>query len=126
MRESRDFLSKDNRHMVPIPKRPSTTRAFPAPIRNQIAHAVRAEHVPAEFDRRVADVGVANGADGYFLQSHVSDTFKVDILWERGGFGGETYPPIRLSIRGSHLRSFGLLQIFEALLRIFQPYSGLF
>lgn len=53
--------------MITISKRLATARTLPATIGDQISDARLAEHVPAQFDDGVAEVGVADGADGYFL-----------------------------------------------------------
>jgi len=53
--------------MIPISKRPRTARTLAVPVTDQILHALRTKHVPAELEHRVADVGVADGADGEFL-----------------------------------------------------------
>lgn len=53
--------------MISIPKGPSTARTLPTPVGNQVGDAGFAEDVAAEFDHRVTEIGVADGADGNFL-----------------------------------------------------------
>jgi hypothetical protein len=54
-------------HMIPISKRTPTARTLPPTISNEFVDARRAEDVAAKLDRRVADVGRADWADGDFL-----------------------------------------------------------
>ena len=55
--------------MIPIPKRFTTARTLPAAVADEVVDAVAAKHVPAELEDGVAEVGVADGADGDFLLS---------------------------------------------------------
>ena len=61
--------------MVSISKRLAAARTLPRAVRDQVLDTVGAECVAAEFHRRVADVGVADGADGDFLYTQ-NDQYK--------------------------------------------------
>lgn len=55
--------------MIPIPKRPRATRTLAVAVADQILDALGAKDVPAELEHRVANIGVADGADGEFLHT---------------------------------------------------------
>ena len=58
--------------MISIPKRLATARTLPATVADEVVDAIAAKDVPAEFEDSVAEVGVADGADGDFLLSRLS------------------------------------------------------
>lgn len=75
--------------MVAIAKRPSAAWAFTAAVRDEVLDAARAKDVATKFDDRVADIGVADGANGDFLWR---ESVAVSKKWHGGGEA--TYPPV--------------------------------
>lgn len=50
----------------------AAARTLPATVGNEVLDAGLAEDVAAQFDDSVADVRVADGADGEFLNEEIS------------------------------------------------------
>lgn len=55
--------------MIAISERSAAAWTFATAIADQVLDAIGAKHVPTELEYRVADVGVADGADGEFLSN---------------------------------------------------------
>ena len=77
-----------NRHKVVDAKRLGASRTFPRPITDAILHADVAENMAAQLEHRVAQIRVANRADGDFLRFIVSRP-----LLFRSMTMGITHPP---------------------------------
>ena len=75
--------------MIPIAKRATAGRTLAGAVGNKIVDAATAEDVPAQLDHRVADVGVADGADGYFLlhSTHGQLKSSSEIFMDDGLLG---------------------------------------
>lgn len=55
---------QDDTHVVPPTERLAAARALAAAVRNKVFDAGLAKDMPAKLDDCVADVGIADGADG--------------------------------------------------------------
>lgn len=61
------LLGENDGHVVLVSEGLAARRAFSRTVGDQVLHAALAESVAAELQHSIAEVGIADGADGDFL-----------------------------------------------------------